>query len=98
MKKLLLGLVSVFAAGILSAAGSLTQHIVVPFEFKVDKVSLPAGEYRIEQDYGQYMVSVVNLNTGRRVQVLRDNSDYKPGRARLIFEKSGNTYRLIKVS
>jgi hypothetical protein len=98
VKKLVLSLASVFAAGTLSAADFVTTHIVVPFEFKVDKVSLPAGEYRLERDFGKDMVAVVNVNTGRRVRVLSDSSSRMPGQSKLVFEKSGNNYRLIKIS
>jgi hypothetical protein len=97
MKKLILSLASIFAAGNLSATGFVTEGIVVPFAFKVDKVTLPAGEYRVEEDFGKYALAILNVNTGRRVQVLRDLSERKPGRAKLIFEPTGQGYRLVKV-
>jgi hypothetical protein len=93
-----LGLTAFFAAGNLEAAGQVSKTVAVPFEFKVDNVTLPAGEYRVEQDFGKYLVSIVNLKTGRRVQVLRDYSDHKEGRARLIFEPTGQGYKLVRVS
>src|SRR5690242_8967780 len=93
-----LGLSAIFAASNLNAA-YVTQNIAIPFEFKVDKLTLPAGEYRVEQDFGKYLVSIVNVNTGRRVQVLRDYPAYnRDGRAKLIFEPTGQGYRLAKVS
>jgi hypothetical protein len=98
MKKALLSLASLFAAGSLSAADYVTTHVVVPFEFKVDKVELPAGEYRLERDFGKDMVSIVNINTGRRVRVLSDAHSRTPEKSKMIFEKSGKSYRLIKIS
>jgi hypothetical protein len=93
-----LGLSAIFAASNLNAAGYVTENIAIPFEFKVDKLTLPAGEYRVEQDFGKYLVSIVNLKTGHRVQVLRDNSHRVSGRAKLIFEPTGAGYKLAKVS
>jgi hypothetical protein len=99
MKKVLLSLASVFAAGNLSAApGYATKNIAVPFEFKVEKTTLPAGEYRVEQEFGGYIVTIVNVQTGRRVQMLRDNSQRIPGRAKLIFEPTGQGMKLARVS
>jgi hypothetical protein len=98
MKKLMLTLASLVAAGTLSATGYLHDRIVVPFEFKVDKVALPAGEYRLERDFGSYIVTLVNLNSGRRVQVLRDSAPVVPGRAKLIFENGPQGHKLIRVS
>jgi hypothetical protein len=93
-----LGLAAIFAPASLNASGIVTENIAVPFEFKVDKLTLPAGEYRLEQDFGNPIVSIVNVRTGRRVQVLRDNSLRTPGRAKLIFEPTGQGYKLSKVS
>src|SRR4051794_14130900 len=93
-----LGLAAIFAPASLNASGTVTENIAVPFEFKVDKMTLPAGDYRVEQEFGKYIVSLVNVNTGRRVQFLRDNSQRQPGRAKLIFEPTGQGYKLARVS
>jgi hypothetical protein len=93
-----LGLTALFAGSNLNAAGYVTENIAIPFDFKVYNTTLPAGTYRVEQDFGQYLVSIVNLKTGRRVQVLRDLPSRIPGRAKLIFEPTGQGYRLAKVS
>lgn len=98
MKKVLLSLVSVFAATNLSAASHVSKNIQVPFEFKVDKMTLPAGEYRLEHEFGGYMVTIVNVQTGCCVRVLRDPSYRSPDRARLIFEPTGQGYKLTRVS
>jgi hypothetical protein len=93
-----LGVAAIFAPGNLNAAGYQTENIAVPFEFKVDKLTLPAGEYRVEQEFGKYIVSIVNVKTGRRVQFLRDNSMRQADRTKLIFEPTGQGYKLAKVS
>src|SRR5437764_8225043 len=56
-----LGLAAFFAPGNLNATGYVTENIAVPFEFKVDKLTLPAGEYRVEEEFGKYIVSIVNV-------------------------------------
>jgi len=98
MKKLLLSLGTLFAAGSLSAADYVSSHVVVPFEFRVDKISLPAGEYRLERDFGTNMVSMVNLNTGRRVRVMWDVAGRSGDKSKLVFEKTGDNYKLIRIS
>jgi len=98
MKKFFLGLASIFAASNLSAAHYVTENISVPFEFHVDKVTLPAGEYRVEQDTGKSLIAIVNVHTGRRIHMFRDNADRTPGRAKLIFEPTGRGYKLARVS
>ncbi len=92
-----LGLTALFASGNLKAAGTETAAIAIPFEFHVDKLTMPAGRYRVEQDFGKYLVSIVNLETGHRVQMLRDNSRRTPGHAKLVFEPTGRGYKLAKV-
>jgi hypothetical protein len=96
-RSLSVGVAAWFAAGNLNAAGYMTDNIAIPFEFKVNKLTLPAGQYRVEQDFGKYLVSIVNIDTGRRIQVLRDNSGHQAGRAKLIFEPTGEGYKLAKV-
>ena len=98
MKRALMSLVSIFVAGNLSAASYPTKNIRVPFEFKVDKMTMPAGEYRVEPEFGGYMVTIMNVDTGRCVRMLRDNSQLKSERAKLIFEPTGQGYKLARVS
>ena len=95
-----LGLSAIFAGGNLNASslGFVTENIAIPFEFKVSTATLPAGEYRVEQEFGKYTVWIVNVDTGRRVQMLRDNSRHSEGRAKLIFEPTGQGYKLARVS
>ena len=96
-RSLSIGVAAWFAAGNLNAAGYVTENIAIPFEFKVDKTTLPAGEYRVEQDFGKYLCSIVNINTGRRIQVLRDIGHRTDGRAKLVFEPTGEGYKLARV-
>jgi hypothetical protein len=93
-----LGLSAIFAASSLNATAFVSENIAIPFDFKVDKVTLPAGEYQVQQDFGRYLVSLVNVKTGRRVQMLRDSGAYREGRAKLVFEPTGQGYKLAKVS
>ena len=51
----------------------------------------------MEQDFGKYLCSIVNIKTGRRIQVLRDNSQHTAGRAKLVFEPTGEGYKLARV-
>ena len=52
-----------FAATNLSAAEYVSRNIKVPFAFTVGKVTLPAGEYRVRQEPGKEIVSIVNVQT-----------------------------------
>lgn len=91
-----LGLTAAFTAGNLNAS-MVTKNVSIPFEFKVDKTTMPAGEYRLEQDFGDLRMWVINVKTGQRVLVLRDNSRREEGRARMIFEPTGQGYKLTRV-
>jgi len=81
----------------LNATDRVSENMKIPFVFTVDKVTLPAGEYRVQQEFGKDVVSILNINTGRRVRILRDSSKHVPGRARLMFEHGEQGYRLAKV-
>jgi hypothetical protein len=84
-------------AATVHAADMESQRISVPFAFKVNKTTLPAGHYRVEQFQGKRVVFIVNLDTGHRIPVIRDNND-PIGTRTLTFEKVGNEYKLTKVS
>jgi hypothetical protein len=88
---------ALFAVGTLNATEVVSQNIAVPFEFKVEKMTLPAGEYRVEQDFGKYVVSVVNIRTGQRVRILRDSGLPGAGNTKLRFEPTGQGYKLTRV-
>jgi hypothetical protein len=86
-----------FAATNLSAAEYVSRNIKVPFAFTVGKVTLPAGEYRVRQEAGKEIVSIVNVRTMRSVRILRDSSQHVPGRTKLTFQPSEQGYRLSQV-
>ena len=94
---LLVGVV-LLAAGSIHAADLQSKNVAVPFAFQVEKITMPAGEYRIEETFGKPFVFVVNSKTGRRVQMLRHGAITTPGAAKLEFEKTGEGYRLRRVS
>jgi hypothetical protein len=93
-----LGLAAIFAPINVNAAEYVSENIAVPFDFRVDKMTLPAGEYRVEQEFGKYIVSIVNVKNGHRVQFLRDMAQPTPGRAKLVFAPTGQGYKLARVS
>jgi hypothetical protein len=86
------------AVGTVSAADFRSQDIAVPFAFKVDKVTLPAGHYRVEQNVGKHVTFIVNVQTGHRVQMIRENVNDPTGNSKLTFEKTSEGYKLSKVS
>jgi hypothetical protein len=70
---------------------------VIPFDFKVGKISLGAGEYRVYQEFGKDFAFVENLKTGHRVQVMRPGGDERRGDAILRFETQDGQRILKKV-
>jgi hypothetical protein len=92
------GLTVLLAAGSLRAADVHSGNVAVPFAFQVNKITMPAGEYRVEQSFGKAFVLVVNVKTGRGIQMMRDSAKTAPGATKLEFEKTGEGYRLRRVS
>ena len=96
---LALGLTGVFATNNLSAQMvPYSEKISIPFAFHAGNIALPAGEYRLERVFGKEVVSLVNLKTGQRVQLLRQDAGGTPGKARLQFEVGPGGYSLKKLS
>ena len=91
-----LGLTAIFATSGLNAA-YYSAKVNIPFEFRVGNRALGAGDYRVEQDLGKEVISLVNIKTGHRVQILRANHDRTSGNAKLIFENSDGMQILKKV-
>jgi hypothetical protein len=85
-------------AGTVNAADFRSQEIAVPFAFKVDKITLPAGHYRVEQNVGKHVTFIVNMQTGHRVQIIRENGNDPTGNSKLTFERTPEGYKLSKVS
>ena len=93
---LALGLTAMFATSQLSAQADMrTERVSIPFAFHVGKVAMPAGEYRIEQAFGKDIVTLVNLQTGQRVQILRQGASSVPEKVKLVFE-AGPQGQLLK--
>lgn len=80
----------------LSAAPATYQTVTIPFEFRVDKVTLPAGAYRVESDFNSPTVTLRNVKTGRLVQKLRSSGAGKT--AHLMFERNSNGNVLTRIS
>jgi hypothetical protein len=98
---LALGFTAMVATSSLSAQqapGENSNSISIPFAFHVEKVAMPAGEYRLERIFGKEIVTLVNLRTGQRVQVLRPDATSVPGKSRLTFETGPGGYSLKKIS
>src|SRR5215469_1778204 len=84
------GIAAMMTASALNAATFQTEKVEIPFAFHVSKTALPAGEYRIQQNFGSDVAYLVNLKTGQQVQVLRSVGAKKDGRAKLVFENTEN--------
>ena len=84
------------AGSALQAAAIRAEKVRIPFDFQVQKhKTLPAGEYRVEQDPGAGFASLVNTKTGERVELPSPPTAHEQGKVRLIFENTANG-RLLK--
>src|SRR5436305_9755129 len=93
MKKHIIGTFALLAgAALLGSAAHATElysaNANIAFQFRVGNTVMPAGEYRIEQGFGSEVAMLVNVNTGRRIQMLRIDALQQPGKLRLIFENT----------
>jgi len=85
-----LGLATMFAAGALNATSFTSDKVSIPFEFRVAKTTLPAGDYRIQSVLND-VTYITNVKTGQSVQLLRSGGDRSESKAKLVFEnKDGN--------
>jgi hypothetical protein len=84
--------------GTVRAAEFRSGDIAIPFEFKVEKITLPAGRYRLEQKTGKSFVFLLNIQTGRGVQVMRESANDPTADTKLTFKRTGEGYKLSKVS
>jgi hypothetical protein len=89
---------ALFSTGSLYAASLRSERVTIPFEFNVDRMVLPSGEYRIEQEGVTVFMTLVNVQTGHRVQLLRDEPSSQRGKVKLVFEVEGHSARLKFVS
>jgi hypothetical protein len=81
----------------LKAEINRTKAVIIPFQFQVDKKTMPSGEYCVEQEAGTEVATLVNTKTGARVRVLRPAARRKEGKTVLTFVPGKNGVSL-KVS
>ena len=93
-----LGVAAMFTASALNAATFRSENVSIPFAFRVAKVALPAGEYRITQGHGSDITYLINLKTGQQVQILRSGGSPLEDRAKLVFENTSEGYVLKTIS
>jgi hypothetical protein len=76
----------------LQAAAVKSEKFRIPFDFQVQKQTLPAGEYTVQQADGSEIVLLINTSTGDRVEFIRPATTHQQGKVRLVFEggKPGN--------
>jgi hypothetical protein len=84
--------------GSISAAELRSPDIAIPFDFKIDKITMPAGRYRLEQKAGKSFVFLMNIQTGRGVQMMREGVNDPTANTKLTFERTGDGYKLSRVS
>ena len=88
----------ILGASAMQASAVKSDRFEIPFEFKVQHKTLPAGEYEVRQGADSNFAILVNRHTGERVQVLRSRNTHEEGKARLIFENSENGHLLKRIS
>ena len=91
------GIAAILTTSTLNAATFYSEKVAIPFDFRVSKVTMPAGEYRVNQPFSSDIAYLVNIKTGQQVQVLRATSAQTGGRARLVFENTGTGHVLKTV-
>ena len=84
--------------GAVNAADVASKTVAVPFAFKVDHMTFPAGPYRVEQNFGKPVMSLVNLETGRRALIVRENVNVPGRNMTLTFERTEDGYKLSGIS
>jgi Na+-transporting NADH:ubiquinone oxidoreductase subunit NqrF len=93
-----LGIAAMVTASSLNASMIMTEKVAIPFNFQVARTTLPAGEYRVQQQFGSDIAYLVNLKTGQQVQVLRSVGEKKDGRAKLVFQNTASGHVLKTIS
>jgi hypothetical protein len=88
---LVLGATAFGSISSLQAAYCRTAKVNIPYQFRVSNVVMPGGEYRLMQEVGSEIATLINVNTGKRVQLLRPSTAQVPGKAffKLVREKDG---------
>lgn len=80
----------------LNAAVTRVANVTIPHEFHVSKRVMPGGEYRLEQEAGSSIVTLVNLKTGKQVHLLRSTAPRPDGKESitLVPDKGGYTLKV----
>lgn len=91
---LVMGSAAFYSGSQLPAAVRRSDPVTIPFEFKVENVTLPAGEYRVERDTGSEIARLVNVKTRRSIQMLRSDAGSPDGKLSLTFVHDGSGYRV----
>ncbi len=83
----------------LSAQSQFIPIVTVPFEFMVNDVVCPAGNYAIQSDAQNNMLVLTNASTQDRIQVFTRNYELlnMAEQSVLTFRRDGNTYVLHQV-
>jgi hypothetical protein len=86
-------------ASALQASTVKSEKFEIPFDFQVqNRMTLPAGEYQVQQASGSELAMLVNTKTGKGVQFIRPSSLHEPGKTRLVFEATANGHSLKSIS
>lgn len=94
----LMALAAVIGLGASYAEERRTMRADIPFEFRVGKTRLPAGEYTISQNPVNGYVAIVSTTTKERAAVLAVNgSQPDKSLSRLVFNQYGDKYFLTEV-
>jgi hypothetical protein len=93
-----LGAAALCSTGSLQATELCSERLTIPFAFQADKTVLPSGTYRVEQDFGSALLTLVNVKTGQRIQVIRHEPPRQDGKLRLTFVVEGQTTRLKSIA
>jgi hypothetical protein len=84
--------------GTVYGADMQSKAIAVPFAFKVDRTTLPAGRYRVEQNIGKHVIFLVKTETGHRPQIMRLTVTGPGPTTTLTFERTEGGYKLARIS
>jgi hypothetical protein len=92
-----IGAAVMLGSSAMQAAGHRSDPVEIPFDFTVQGQQLPAGAYRLQRGASDRVTALVNVRTGKQVQILRSLGN-EPGKTRLVFERQGDGYVLRKLS
>jgi hypothetical protein len=88
---------AILGGSALQAAGHRSDPVEIPFDFKVQGKQLPSGTYRLQKGTTSGFASLVNVRTGKQVQLLRPlGNDTR--KTKLVFEHQADGYVLKKLS